>query len=248
MICFGFLIADTIYQEELWKLFFGNHVYTWDYRIYLHASSGNYNGSLNVEQVKTVKSSWEKTMLAQFELMRQFIQHTENTKLCLVSESCIPLLSFSELINNLNHNKSCFSGLKDPWWRVPHHWRVIGNEMIKYCKGHEQWWILDRRHIEIILNNEALLIKWFKNCNADNETYLGTFFNSRHLLNEDNFLNGKFTYTDWKSGTGFRPYTFNHIDEKVLQLSEGSYFLRKITPNTIIDDKLKNKIKNEEKK
>lgn len=153
-ISFCFLIYDKIHNENIWKSFFEN-VDSQKYNIYIHYKE---NKPLKYfEQYKitnTVPTEWCGTSLinAQNVLLTNAISDINNQHFIFLSGSCIPLKSFDTIYNTLSTSKSYFNE------RVS---RI--NYVTNNIKAHKasQWCILNRKHTELILNNQAIIESMF---------------------------------------------------------------------------------------
>lgn len=227
---FGFLVKDKIHLEKQWIDYLTNS------NVYFHCYGGKYTGNIPGTQVKLVSTDWAWTVLAHLELFREFLKSTD-THLCILSESCIPVRSKLELESFIQPNKSYFNGLQFRFTPNEYRRKVYrGTEYFRDLVIHEQWTILCRKHVELLLQNEDKIIKNFARKFADNEHYAGTILKSLGLQHE--MVDYKLHYLVRK--TGAHPIVHNNLTTTQLDrlAKEGYFFLRKVSANTKIDSEL----------
>jgi len=222
-ITFAFLLKDKIHLESQWATYLENS------NVLAHCWSAKYRGTIPVNQVKTVLTNWAWTLLAHLELFKEFLK-TDDTHICILSESCLPIKSKEELENYVEPDKSYFTGLNFNY--RPNDYRQKAYKGIKYFRKmamHEQWTILSRKHVLILLEHEAQLIKEFGRKFADNEHYSGTYLNN--LGYTDELVNAKIHYLTRK---GAHPTVYKILTQSQLDrlANEGYFFLRKVDENT----------------
>lgn len=228
-ITFSFLIKDSIHKESFWQSWLNQ-----DDRVIIHAWGDDCNVTLPHICVDKVWTSWEQTMLAHIQLFKEFLKE-ESSHLVLLSESCIPCCTREYFTESISVDKSYFSRYGKPWWQHPMSkkgYRWIPSRLIKYALGAEQWCILCRRDVEMMVNNIDWLIYHFSETKADNEVYLATTIN--HFHGKTHMIGGKHWDIDWK-GQRRHPKTYSIItQEHCDKVFNNSFFLRKITQDTDI--------------
>lgn len=231
-IAFGFLLADRLNHEALWRTFFEG---TCAPAIF-HCHAGHYRGGTVSDRqmiTPTQRTSWRQTIQGHYALYEAFLNLTDCTHLCILSESCIPIQPYADMAGLLSmmEGTSLMSRLQTPAWfinRGNRTKRVIGSEMQAANASHEQWCILARPHVECLVRNKAQVLRNFQGCYADNEAFMGTAL--KHYGHFGELRNWMTTYTDW-SGGGNHPRKFMRVTPALLaSIPNECFFLRKVVP------------------
>jgi hypothetical protein len=171
-----------------------------------------------------VKTKWgeESIVDATINLLEDSYSTEENTWFVLLSQDAYPLHSFetfeTKFKKSLDGKKSMFNLIN------------TNGDLTKTS----QWWILHRNDVKLILENNKEYRKIFtinkKSDGAFDEFY---FLSLLKWLNPNHkFIDKKVMYDDFQEGTIQRsPKIYNKLikcDEKKMN---GSFFIRKVTPN-----------------
>lgn len=236
----GFLVAGKLHKEDLWRAWFAGSGAT----ALFHCHAGHYVGGRVVDDQRTagtvtgrLKATWQRTMGGHFALYEAFLQ-TDCTHLCLASESCIPIKPYADLRATLDAmpGLSLMNRLEAPAWfrATPELRRKIRRnifpEMDEWVCSHEQWCILSREHVAVLVANKAEIVRCYIDCFADNESFMGTALRRWGCGHE--LVNWRTTWTDWPPNAN-HPHTYRSVDEDVLaECDERSFFLRKCNAGT----------------
>jgi hypothetical protein len=258
-IAFLFLIKDKINKEELWKNFF-NNVDTDKYSIYIH-----YKDNIKLKYFEkykltnTIPTKWGDISLvhAQKILLKEAFKDEANYKFIFISDSCMPIKNFDYVYNFLIKNNNSYFNYEN-----------IKIKYNKTLYQTFQWCILNRNHTNIIINDTTEIEFYIKhNIFASDEIYFLTTIrdklNNNIIINKtpdnyttyviwkDNILyiiksndfNNK--YKKYKSDISFpnngSPATYIKFDDNELKYlinDTKCLFLRKVTPNTILNEEL----------
>lgn len=214
-IAFLFLTKDTLNRIQLWNKYFKGHEE--QYSIYVHPYSyynipGNKKPYIKDRLVRDniidtiVKTDYYHVVGAILELFKEAIKDKNNYKFILVTESDIPIISFSRMYKKLTaDNKSFFKILKidsrNDWINrikpVLETYKVKGKYIIdpsKFIK-HNPWYCLNRKHVKQILKSPPKYLQLFKTMDIGNEHIL-TLLNITNNL-EKQIHNEKIGYVDW---------------------------------------------------
>lgn len=223
-IYFAFILDEKLKKESVWIEYF-NNIDSNLYELHSHCYKGSYRGSLKMNNLSTVRSTWRSTLLIHLEHFKQFLK-TDCTHLIFVSESCLPIKSFDKFYDFIQPNISHLTGYQDQY--VPNQFRR--NEYKLYLKQFhimtisEQWKCLARKHIEYLMQHEKTLIDYFNNHFGDNEHYQTLLY--KNFKNE--LINYPLFYIRRKGGA--HPVLYNDIDYNII--NSNSFFCRKIHENT----------------
>jgi len=241
-IAFCFLIYDTINNESLWNDFF-NKVNRQKYQIHIHYK---FNKSMKFfDKYKldnTIETKYGDISLvhAQNLLIKEALKDKSITHIIFLSNSCIPVKSFDHVYNFLDINKSYFN-------KSPDHQVFPKCDSIKKyvsetnIKKGAQWCILNRKHAEVIVNNEQYL-DYFKDiCAADENVYITTLYDqnlSNELILTNNISLNATTFINWSDmdykyidHEGLKTYNTISKEEMNLIKQSKSLFARKFNIN-----------------
>lgn len=194
-LCVGFLLDTHARHPDIWMGWAHGH----DVTFIAHCHKGRYTGAIPLTQTPTVKTTWDKTRPAHYELYKAFLQ-TDCDYLQIVSERCVPIRPLAEFVEFLNSlgGRSVLSSVNDGNWAAHLARRHIYQGAKPYVKYHEQWVLLSRQHVEVLVTHAELCRSWFINAFADNEHFPGTILNYAGRIHE---VDGtRHVYTDWSQG------------------------------------------------
>jgi hypothetical protein len=269
-IAFLFLTYNNLKRPDIWNKFFDidididinnsgntNNIskYTNKYNIYLHAKEPDKitDVILKGKQIpEHIETCWGCSNLieANILMMKEALKDPLNKKFILVSDSCIPIVSFNTFYNKVmkddksrinihrNNNPERYDNITNPPFPK--------NEFTKHSGS---GLILNRKHAEIIVSQLDTYRKDWKNVNVPDEHYFGNIlrildpnFNSSVSLNKTTFdiwskddldtnkINDDDIVTD--SYINIKKISNNAIDE----LRDKNFILaRKLDTNTEID-------------
>ena len=241
-IAFLFLSIGNHKSEIIWKHFFNNIPYS-EYSIYSHLKTKSTQPFLSSNKIKGVITNWGDISLvkATLLLLLNAYQDPSNHFFILVSDSCIPIISFRKLKNRLRKiNKS--------WIHYRHYsnkysrYRQLSLNLQKkisfgnfYCQN--QWMCLVRPDVQCILRFP--LVNEFSQVKVADEHYFISIF---YLLNRLNHIyNHKITYCDWSENLA-HPKEFKYLSDEFLQdiIEKNHLFLRKVSPKCNLTNVFKN--------
>lgn len=168
-----------------------------------------------------------------------------NKWFCLLTESCVPIISPHLFRKKFlqNKNKSILNW-KKPYWNIHFHHRanlkLLPN---KYHLSHDPWFILTKKHVEFCLHFLTTNTTMYKKINAGglaNESIFAIILEAYNELTNSEFVeNSVTTLTDWSRKTSpTSPWTFHtcepidvEIIEKMLKNNPNACFLRKVGCN-----------------
>ena len=254
-LAFCFLIYDKINLEDLWKIFFDG-VDKNKYNIYIHYKNDyplKYFDKYKLNNCIDTKYAHISLVKAQNVLLSEALKDKNNEHFIFVSNSCIPFKSFNHIYDDLNNKYSYFN-------ISPHHkcfprcnkTKLYINK--KQIQKASQWCILNRKHANVMINNNDYL-KWFdyKKGIPDEHCYITKIYYD-NLQNE--IINTRIiptTFVNWKYSRTTHPKTYNNININELKtlLYKNHYFGRKMTNkcyDSLYNKLYVNKIKNKNNK
>lgn len=178
-IAFLFLIISNINHENIWLNFFNHHQE--HFSLYIHSKETMPASSAfkKFEMATKVPTTWQNTMNAQIELLREALKDKDNQKFIFLSESTIPLQPFDFVYETLMSNsKSQFAYEHN--YHPDRVWESIPTD--KSLKN-SQWVVLNRKHAELMVK-DTTLINIMTKSHYDNEHYPSNFLAMNNLLHE----------------------------------------------------------------
>jgi hypothetical protein len=218
-IAFLFLTRGPMPLEDLWYEFFRWRADPNLYSVYAHTAAGYQypNTSIFYEKNKGLSADvgWGKMtqVLAIKRLVREALKDPLNERFCLMSESCIPLVSFPRWYSVIfNHNKSVINscpmeGMEEYRWH-----KDLDSTGIKVSDWRKSatWFALNRKHAGVFVDETATERHW-EHVMCVDEHYLPTILAWKGLENETTCSDG-FTYVHWPSAVASHPSTFTGSD------------------------------------
>ncbi len=236
-----FLTRTDLNHTQLWKEWIDLSKYT----VYNHAKNqvkDPWFAQFRIAQ--TCPTTWANTMLAQQVLLRTALKDPNNYKFVFLTESCIPLRAADQVYELLTAEDNSYMAYKNVWWDEKNT-RTLSEFPIQYHRGNGSWFILNRKHAQMIADDTHWILLASKHP-IDNESYPSTFLCMKGVLHEVN--NFPTTFVDWKRSEGSSPYTFKKPTKENLDLlrkakqlhlaGDVSYFClfaRKFAPEFPID-------------
>ena len=228
-------------MEELWHIFF-NNIDKDLYNIYIHYKINTKLKFLdNYKLNNCIPTKWGDISLvnAQNLLLKEAIKDEENEHFIFLSNSCIPLKNFDFIYNNLNINYSYFD-LSPKKNCFPRCNKLKSYINFKNIHKSSQWCILNKKHVNIILNNRHIynLFKKYNIFAPDEHIYICTLF---HEKIETEIVNISTTFKNFKKNSDSHPEEFKSLNKKnfINIVNSKNLFARKFTINCL-DSILKN--------
>jgi len=186
-IAFMFLVRRTLNQPAAWEEFFNGSMGKTHSTVYCHPKdpSDVVNKMLkNAVIQENVATAWGNISVTRaiLALLKAALADPENTKFVLCSESCVPLCTFRELHSDVTaHQKSYFDfmALSDYINRYGQMQQPKPGQNRPFIplssfKKHATWWILDRRHAQIIVTKQKQYLTTFKKVMVPDEHFFAT--------------------------------------------------------------------------
>ena len=245
----------------MWEVFFKDNEDK--YNIYMHPKNKQNVTSFFKHYIinETVKTAWGHISLtdATYLMLKEGLLDDNNYKFILLSDSCIPIKSFQKIYQSTtNDNKSWFNFYSPDLISSPTHFKRIGSLPLFLAEKafiQEQWMILDRSHVELIVKNYMDFRKYFtKNSQIPDECLFITLLNylepnltkqlkfkkhDRHTYKIHDYI----TFAEWFNEDGelrmsFHPLTFDRVDRKTIKKLKNcnSLFARKFAETSNIFD------------
>jgi len=254
-IAFLFLTRNNLKLPEIWNKFLqGNES---RYTIYSHPKEPeNVSNEILKKNIipEHIDTCWGCINLveANILLMEHALKDPQNKKFILVSESCIPIVSFNTFYDMIMQNDKSRIGIHEKN-STPERYKEIKkpgfsiNEFIKHCGS---GCIFNRKHASLLVNSKHKLEDW-KTMQAADEHYNGNILrllDKEFNINNDNI---KTTFDIWQKND-LDKNTFDEDDIEtdsyilLKKLSNkgidsirkaGFAFIRKVDENTQLDEK-----------
>ena len=242
-----FLIYNKINHEELWYNWLKN-VDKSKYTIYIHYKE---NKPLKYfEQYKLencIETCWGclSVVQAQNLMLTQALKDPQNKHFIWLSDSCIPIKSFNHVYDFLDDTKSYFNIAPDSqvFPRATSVLKFIEKDNIKKANMAS---ILNRKHANILAQNETNINKWFQNINNVDEIVYITLLYHNGLKEEleltPNIAAGAIIVAQWSDMANYKifeksiklnDYTYKYIcpEELTYLIRSESLFCRKFLEN-----------------
>jgi hypothetical protein len=132
-------------------------------------------------------------------MLSEGLKDNDNQHFILLSGACIPLKPFDYVYNNLDKSYSYFNitPVSQCFPRCNHLLQYIDR---KYINKSSQWCILNRKHTQIMIENNEY-IDWFKNNGCpDEHCYITNIFVkelNNEIITTPNIATGATTFTNW---------------------------------------------------
>ena len=248
-IALCFLIYEEINHEQLWYDFLKN-IPSNKYNIYIHYKTNKPLKFFEKFKLKkTLDTCWGclSIVLAQNLILKEALKDTNNQHFIWLSDSCIPLKSFSLIYNYLDTTKSYFNIAPDSqlFPRCDNLLKFLNKNVIKKAAMPS---IINRKHAKLFVKNDNNIKKWFKNIDNVDEIIYITFLHHKKLQNEliltPNIAAGAIIFSQWDDIKNYKhfekskkinnsPSTYNYICPEELNylIKSKSLFARKFTKN-----------------
>ena len=277
-IAFCFLIYDKINNEKLWKLFFKN-IPESKYSIYIHYKIDEPLKYFERYKFKyCINTDWGEVNVVQAQnlLLKEGLLDIDNTYFINISGACIPFKSFDYIYNYLYErditksycniidykNKKNNNELSNYWdntmsilmptltiFRDFSQSNIINFKNLDYINV-SQWWVLNRKHADLMVTNESKYVERFSNVIGPKDE-LCYIYNMKTcnllpelIVQETTFVNmwrSDYRYNNNSDlitlvSRAFRPKEYNRIEQdELLYLlnKEGLFFGRKFEQDCI---------------
>jgi hypothetical protein len=230
-----FLTRGDVNVPEAWVRFVGGAA--GEVRIYAHpkdlvmAEAGFLRGASIAERWDT---EWGDVSLvrAMLSLLREALRDQSLTHFAFASESCLPLMPWSEMRRRLKQDGRSWIDWQDAGsMQEKHRVRIAGVRDLpeRSWRLHPQWCLLARDAAECVAEYD--LTGKFERVFAADEHYVGTVLALRGFPEEDRVCRRPMTWTRWSDE---RIGSFDVIDRKLSGelVSSGCFFARKFLKNT----------------
>ena len=237
-LAFLFLMITDSKATSIWRRFFQN-VDPTQYTRYCHTKRPPQDSFWQQCHIRRrIPTRWGDISLVQATLLllQEALTDCHNEYFVLLSDSCIPIVDFQLLAQQLRHRGQSWI-----------HYKHIENRTTRYQQlglgikqklpwsrfySQHQWTILRRSHALQILQMTPTYLPYFRKVHAVDEHYLVTLLWLAGVL-ETECYNHKITYCDWSDRTKSHPATFKVVTDQLVELaqSHGNFFLRKVTDN-----------------
>jgi hypothetical protein len=238
-IAFCFLIYDIINHEELWNLFFHN-VDPNKYTIYIHYKHNQPLKHFEIYKLKNCINTQYATasiVKAQNLMLEEGMKDANNQHFIFLSNSCIPLTSFTNVYQELNENYSYFN-MSPQSQCFPRCNETLNFTAREYIQKASQWCILNRKHAELLTSHtEYIRLFDYPDTIPDEHCYLTSLFFHRlenELIITPNLSNDATTFTNWEgmnykypSDSGLKKYSSISKEELLYLLASKCFFGRK---------------------
>ena len=206
-----FLTRSDLNHTELWKDWVIDDKYT----IYNHPKTPVSDPWFSQFCIKQIcQTSWANTMLAQQALLRAALKNPDNYKFIFLTESCAPLRTADQVYKMLTDDNNSHMAWKKAWWEKKDP-RTLSKFPEKYHRGNYSWFVLNRKHAEMIANDNYWILLSNKHP-IDNESYPSTFFCMMGVLDE---INNVLThFVDWQRPQNSGPYVFCKATQENLDI------------------------------
>lgn len=188
-IAFLFLTICDINFPKIWNKYLKNNKQK--YTIYIHAKYTD-KVSWHADDVlaKIHKTEWGFITRAYLELMKKAYDDTDNYKFITISESCVPIQSFTQLYNSATTDPdSWISKMHISKYDKEARLSKTENRPINIIK-HSARFCLNREHVKQLLDRESQL-EYFHNMHVGDEFFLSVLSPIKH------YKNFAITFDDW---------------------------------------------------
>jgi hypothetical protein len=251
-VAFLFLTRNNLKRLDIWEDFFkGNES---KYNIYCHAKEPEkVTDKLLKDNIipEHIETCWGCINLVEANLisMKNALLNTQNKKFILVSESCIPIVSFDTFYKTImNDDKSRIGIHKNN--STPERYQEIINPTFQekdFIKHSGSGCIFNRLHAQMLVYSMPNLKNWEKQ-KAPDEHYNGNILLVMDKEFNDNNNNIKTTFDIWQKKDLNLPNLDDNIkidnyillsevsNEAIANMRENGFlFIRKIDEKTVID-------------
>jgi len=255
-LCFIISYEHILNKEEIWKEWID---YNKDIvNIYFHYKDINYINSPWIRKncipsKYTCKTSYYHVVPAYITILNYAFNHDlQNKWFCLLTESCVPIISpqhFRQLF--FNHYSVSLFKWRNAYWNIDIHCR--GNLKYfnkEYHLANDPWFTLSRDHVHksilFVVKKNDIYQKVCKGGLANESLFAIILQTFNELKNNNKLINESSTISDWsRMSNATSPHLFegDKKDEEFilqeLKINKYAIFLRKVStnfPNKILKD------------
>ena len=202
-IAFLFLTYNNLKREEIWDRFFDSK-HSDKFTIYNHAKEPEKITDLLLKDKhisEHIETCWGcfGSVEANILMMKQALKDKQNKKFILVSDSCIPIVSFNTFYNEImkddksiinihyNNNSDRYDNIINPPFKK--------DEFIKHSA---QGLIFNRNHTKLIVNSLLNYKDNWKNMDCIDEHYFGNILRVLDTNFNINYENIKIIFDIWE--------------------------------------------------
>jgi hypothetical protein len=245
-LCFIISYNHQLNQEDVWRKWINQNKDL--FNIYFHYK--NY-ASISSEWIKKhamrpnliAKTSYYYVVPAYMSILNHAFQNIENKWFCLLTESCVPIVSPERFRRTFFENyQASILKCDHAYWNIDFHHRA-NLKMIKkeFHLCNDPWFILSRDHVNkslYFLVKENRLYKTICEGGLANESIFAIILKSFNEINDTSkVINEVSTLTDWEHmSSPTSPYTFTSGSqeeveriEKMMKKHTYGLFLRKVS-------------------
>jgi hypothetical protein len=199
-IAFLFLVLDNPHFPAIWDQYFKGHEKR--YSIYIHSKYPEKTTWKKDRIIFCLKdTSWGFITRAYIELLREAYKDKDNVKFVTISESCLPITSFTKFYQHVT--KDSFSWIKSMKVskynleeRIEKQKKQINRKINIPSMITKQYarFCLSRNHVKYLLENESKL-EFFHQMHVGDDFFLSILFEKPSILKE--IKDFAVTYDDW---------------------------------------------------
>lgn len=232
-IAFLFLTRKNIIQKKYWENFFDG-VDKKLYSIYIHPDKEYAPNKEDLFFDCYIKDREIKNqglyLEAQKKLLQESIKEKDNYKFILCADDCVPIVNFEEFYSKITSDDRSNIRYGDSWIK-PGEPRYINELPQNMQKANAQWFVLNKKHAEIMANeNEYYNI--FKKYIISCEHYPASLFFKLGMLNESEIINKDIIHERFTKygGTDYSKESKSFVLNAIKEAKENGYLiLRKFT-------------------
>lgn len=213
-IAFMFLVRGPMPLIPLWERFLSGHMDRAS--IYIHASTENFNVSDHVppssafynKQIPGVPVHWGDLGMVQAErqLLASALEDPANQRFVFLSESCIPIHSFSHVVDYVFASNKSFVTSHYSDFRYPGRGMQFTVPRNKFRKG-SQWVTLTRKHAEVVNLDRKFLASFAETAAwIPDESYIQTLVS---VMDPQNVEPRSVSFVEWANIFARHPSTFS---------------------------------------
>jgi hypothetical protein len=205
-IAFCFLTRRNLLQEKIWQAFFAR-ASSQNYNLYCHPKepalvTGPVLRNRMIKNLVPTQHGQVSIVKATLNLfIEAYRDDLDNEYFLLISESTIPIVSFSYLYDHFwQQSPRSLIGYSVPPPETEHYRRLFTvREFVRFARAffhHHQWIILHRRHVSILLDHPGLTL--FSNVFAPDEHYFMNVLVHLRGVSLCQFANHCPTFANWR--------------------------------------------------
>lgn len=174
-----FLTMDNHNHPKIWNTFLKDKKY---FNVYCHPKyPKNVTDPFLKKNIipKLAETKWGYLVGAYYELLKQAYKNKDNYKFIFLSNSCLPIKSAESVFNALVKTNESFIDTRNKMtkWDIENRFKKYESYLKKfnitkynYIK-HSGWFVLNRQHTKVLLDNKELFM-FFNKIEAGDENFL----------------------------------------------------------------------------